>query len=55
MFSPRAARAKIRKGIRMAENQYSLAKSGTPTKAMASSVMTPIRSWRIGKSCWSAA
>ena len=36
-------------------NQYWLAMSGTITNANTSSIATAIRSWRIGKICWSCA
>jgi hypothetical protein len=55
MLSPIAASARIRNGIRMARNRYSLARNGTATKAKTRKPITNTRSCRIGKSCWSEA
>jgi hypothetical protein len=54
-FKPSVASANISSGTRIAENQYSLAISGTTRNAKASRIATAIRSWRIGKICWSSA
>ena len=48
-------RDRLRKGIRIACSQYSLAISGTTTKAKTSTKITmTMRSWVIGKIAWSA-
>ena len=44
MFTPSAASARIRNGIRMARNMYSSASIGTPMKAKAISASTAQRS-----------
>ena len=54
-FRPSVARAKINSGMRIAESQYPFAIAGTTRKANASNTATAIRSWRIGKICWSSA
>ncbi len=53
MFRPSVASAKMRNGVRIADSQYWLAISGTTTNATASSSAKAMRSWRIGKICWS--
>jgi len=54
MFTPRAASARMRKGMRMARNMYSSTSSGTPMKANAMKARMTQRSCAIGKICWSA-
>jgi len=51
MFRPSAASDRIRKGIRMARNQYSEPTSGSTTKATSSSRAIAQRSWKMGKIC----
>ena len=55
MLSPIVASAKIRNGVRIADSQYWFATSGTTRNAKAMTAATPIRSCRIGKTCWSFA
>jgi hypothetical protein len=55
MLRPTAASARIRNGMRIAENRYGEARSGTATNATASTTAIPMRSCRIGKIAASAA
>jgi len=55
MLRPSAASEAMRNGVMIADSQYSLPTSGTTMAAKASSTPIAMRSWRIGKICWSCA
>jgi hypothetical protein len=46
---------KIRNGMKIAVSRYWLPTAGMTKKAIASIASTAMRSWRIGKICWSCA
>jgi hypothetical protein len=49
MFSPSAARLRMRKGMKMARNRYSSASIGTPMAAKATMAQIARRSCAMGK------
>ena len=51
MFNPKAAKDRIRKGMRMARKVYSSARAGTTSTAKATSSTIAALSCRMGKIC----